>query len=121
MRSIRADLVNNIAEIARTIGDRTAFIEDATIIIGHLEGMPITDVNDFNGRCLNIYSWESFTPISFTVEELIYSGNLALITSTKIKSTLLRLESAYKPLYAQVDLYPTLREAMGEKGVLTSN
>lgn len=135
--NIRTDLVNNITEIDRFIADRTACIEDASVVIGHLEGEPITDVHDFNLRCINNYEWRRFVQTNFTVEELIYSGNLALISSPAIKNGLLRLESnykenkaeedhfrfdseelLYKPLYEHVDLNPMLRDYMGITGVL---
>ncbi|MBC8367628.1 hypothetical protein H8E52_09485 [bacterium] len=136
--NIKADLVNNIAEIDRFIEDRSGCIEDASIVIGHLEGVPIADLSDFNRRCIRNYEWRRFAQINFTFEELISSGNLALISSTRIKSSLLRLESAYtankaeedhyrfdseellyKPLYHQVDLHPMLRDFTGETGVLS--
>ncbi len=136
--NIRADLVNNIAEIDKFVGDRTVSIENANHIIEHIEGKPIEDPANFNARCIHIYNWKRFVQINFTVEELIYSGNLALISSDAVKFSLLRLESAYKtnkaeedhfrfdseellykPLYELADLHPMLRSYGGEAGVLT--
>ncbi len=137
LRNIRVDLVNNIAEIDEFVAARTRCIEDAGVIIGHLEGEPIDDVARFNLRCINIYNWKRFEQVNFTVEELIYSGNLALISSDAIKSSLLRLESVfkankaeedhfrfdaeellYKPVYELMDLHPMLRAYGGEPGAL---
>jgi len=135
--NIRVDLVRNIAEIDRFIDVRSSLIEDAGVIIGHLEGVPIADIHDFNQRCIHIYEWRRFSQINFTFEELISSGNLSLISSARIKSSLLKLESdykankaeedhfrfdseelLYKPMYDQIDLHPMLRDYMGETGVL---
>lgn len=41
--------------------------------------------------------------MNYTFEELVYSGNLALITNDTIKELLLRLESLYKQLKAEED------------------
>lgn len=138
LRNIRADLVNNIAEMDSFLTAREGCIEDAGVIISHLEGAPIEDVNDFNRRCVTIYDWKRFVQINFTVEELTYSGNLSLISSDKIKSSLLKLESAYKenkaeedhlrfdseellfkPIYENVDLHPMLRAVGGEADALS--
>ncbi len=138
LRNIRSDLVNNMAVIDGFIEDRTTSLENAGIIVGHIEGEPIADPTDFNARCIHIYNWKRFVQINFTVEELISSGNLALITSETIKSALLRLEAAYKankaeedhfrfdaeellykPLYEMLDLHPMLRAYGGEAGALT--
>jgi hypothetical protein len=138
LRNIRADLVDNIAEIDRFITVRTGCIEDAQVVVEYLDGKPIVDAHDFNQRCIHAYDWKRFTSVNYTFEELINSGNLALISSEAIKSSLLRLESAdkaakaeenhfrfdseellYKPLYAQVDLHPMLRDYTGEAKVLT--
>ena len=48
LRNIRADLVNNIAEMDSFLTAREGCIEDAGVIISHLEGAPIEDVNDFD-------------------------------------------------------------------------
>lgn len=137
LRNIRADLINNMAEIDEFIRVRTGYLEDAVVIIGHIEGAPITDAEDFNRRCINIYNWKRFEQVNYTVEELIYSGNLALISSDAIKSSLLRMESVfkankaeedhfrfdaeellYKPIYELLDLHPMLRAYGGEAGAL---
>ena len=47
---------------------------------------------------VNIYTWQKFTQINNTFQELMNSGNLALISNDSIKDTLLNIESLYSML-----------------------
>ncbi len=138
LANIRVDLVDNVARIDRFLEARSGLLEDAGVIVEQLDGASIADVNDFNRRCVNIYEWDRFVQVNFTVEELVSSGRLSLITNDRIKSFLFRLEAAYqenkaeedhlrfdaeellyKPLYEQLDLGPMLRAYMGEADALS--
>ncbi len=137
LSNIRVDLVENIARIDRFLDARTGMIEDAMVIVRQLDEGSIPDLSDFNRRCVNIYEWDRFVQVNFTVEELVSSGRLALLSSDRVKSHLFRLEAAYlvnkaeedhlrfdaeellyKPLYEQLDLGPMLRDFMGETDAL---
>lgn len=135
--NIRDDLVSNIAQIDIFLANRGANLEDAAFVIGQLEGDPPADVHEFNRRCVDIYEWQRFVQVNYTVQELISSGNLALLTNDRLKASLLKLESLYKaykaeedharfdseellykPIYAGLDLHPMLRAFGGEADVL---
>lgn len=137
LSNIRADLTENLAEIDRFISARADRIADAAAVVSSIESEEAVDAHEFNARCIHIYEWRRFSQINFTFEELLNSGKLALISNDGIKSSLLRLESAYKknkaeedhfrfdaeellykPLYEQVDLHPLLIDFESEAGIL---
>lgn len=98
LTNIKSDLKLNINEIQGYIKTRTKQIESANRVIEHFEGKPLTNLDDFNGDIINIYTWQKFYQINNTFQELTNSGNLALISNDSIKNTLLNLETLYKKL-----------------------
>lgn len=140
LENIRTDLGINLAEMDRYLETRTECIAAANRILAHFEGEPITDYSAFNADGVMIYSWQRFWQNNNTFQELVNSGNLALISNDAIKKTLLDIESLYKkmkseedhfrfdtetliyqPLYAQMDLNPLVndfeyRVSNGESG-----
>ena len=101
--NLRKDLTLNILEIDKYVQDRAVCIESAKTVLGHFEGKPITDVGAFNNLCMPIYNWQRFYQINNTFQELISSGNLALISNDSIKTILFNLESDYKVNKAEED------------------
>ena len=86
------------------------------------------DFSSFNADGVNIYSWQKFYQSNNTFQELVNSGNLAIISNDEIKNVLLNIESLYKkmkseedhfrfdtenmiytPLYALMDLSPLVK------------
>ncbi|MGA9575015.1 MAG: DUF6090 family protein [Lysobacterales bacterium] len=140
LENIKTDLDINLLEMDRYLDIRTESIAAANRIIEHFEGKPITDVSAFNADGVQIYSWQKFWQNNNTFQELVNSGNLALISSDAIKKKLLDIESLYKkmkseedhfrfdtekliyePLYGLMDLYPLVnnfeyRVSNGESG-----
>lgn len=98
LKNLKVDLKMNIAHIQDYITTREKAINSANTIISHYEGEPITDLETFNVHTVNIYTWQKFTQINNTFQELVNSGNLALISNDSIKGTLLNLESLYNTL-----------------------
>lgn len=129
LTNLRKDLVLNIREINKYISDRTVCIESAKIILEHFEGKPITNVAAFNNLCMPIYNWQRFYQVDNTFQELISSGNLALISSDSIKTLLFNMESLYKVNKAEEDhfrfdtevlIYQPLYELMDIKMMVES-
>jgi len=133
LSNIKQDLVNNIAHMEVFLTQRKACIISAQNVVAHLEGKPIDDWYAFNEDCIRIYDWRRFYQINYTFEELMYSGNLTIISNDSIKSLLLNLESLYKqtkaeedhfrfdseeiiykPIYSIMDLHPTLKMHIGQ-------
>ena len=95
LKNIKTDLVLNIAQLDTYITSRETAIISAKEVIAHYEGKPITDLKEFSRHTVNIYTWRKFSQINNTFQELINSGNLALISNDSIKNTLLNMESLY--------------------------
>ena len=129
LANIRGDLVDNVAEMDRYLAARTGYIASAQRIISHFEGKPIEDASAFNADGIDIYSWRRYYQINNTYQELVNSGNFALLSNARIKHGLLDLEAQYKkmkgeedhfrfdaetllyhPLYASMDLNPMVMD-----------
>lgn len=98
LENLKTDLNLNIAELDEYIAVRNSRIESANKVLEHFEGKPLTDLNDFAFHTTNIYIWQKFTQQDNTFQELVNSGNLALISNDSIKNGLLNLQSLYKKL-----------------------
>lgn len=98
LKNIKTDLQLNIAHLDTYIATRATAINSANTVINHYEGEPITDLKAFSRHTVNIYTWQKFSQINNTFQELMNSGNLALISNDSIKNTLLNMESLYKSL-----------------------
>jgi hypothetical protein len=96
--NLRTDLELNIAELDMYIETRNSRIASANKVLEHFEGKPITDYNEFAMNTTNIYVWQKFTQQDNTFQELVNSGNLALISNDSIKNGLLNLQALYKKL-----------------------
>ena len=98
LENVKTDLNLNISELDKYITVRNSRIESANKVLEHFEGKPLTDLNDFAFHTTNIYIWQKFSQHDNTFQELINSGNLALISNDSIKNGLLNLQALYKKL-----------------------
>ena len=98
LENLKTDLKLNIAELNKYIKVRNSRIESANKILEYFEGKQLTDLNDFAFHTTNIYIWQKFSQQDNTFQELINSGNLALISNDSIKNGLLNLQALYKKL-----------------------
>ena len=98
LKNLKTDLELNIAELDNYIAVRNSRIESATKVLEHYEGKPLTDLRDFTFHAVNVYGWQRFTQQDNTFQELVNSGNLALISSDSIKNGLLDLQALYNKL-----------------------
>ena len=103
LKNIKTDLKINIAELDKYIETRTQCIQAANSILEHFEGKPITDPSAFNALGISIYSWQKFYQSNNTFQELLNSGNLAIISNDSIKNMLLNIESLYKKMKSEED------------------
>ena len=103
LENIRTDLGINIQEMDRYLASRQAGIEAAQRIMAHFEGEPVTDYDAFNADGVSIYGWQKFYQTNNTFQELVNSGNLALISNQSIKTGLMDLESLYKTMKSEED------------------
>jgi len=105
LENIKTDLKINIQELDDYIKTRTQGIEAANIILEHIEGRSIDDLEEFNALGVQIYNWQKFHQNNNTFQELVGSGNLALISNDSIKNTLLDIETLYKKLKSEEEHY----------------
>jgi len=98
LQNLKTDLKLNIAELDKYITVRNSRIESANYVLEHFEGKPLTNLNDFAFHTTNIYIWQKFSQHDNTFQELVNSGNLALISNDSIKNGLLNLQALYKKL-----------------------
>ena len=105
LENIKTDLYLNLAEIDQYLDVRTESIEGAKRIIAHFEGEPVTDYSAFNADGVRIYNWQKFWQHNNTFQELVNSGNLALISNDAIKKSLFDIEAVYKKMKSEEDHY----------------
>ena len=105
LKNIKTDLIINIKELKSFINIRTESIKNAQTIIAHFEGKPILDYDEFNLLGTQIYNWQKFTSNNNTFQELLNSGNLAIISNDSIKNTLLNIDALYKKLKSEEEHY----------------
>ena len=105
LENIKTDLNINLLEMDRYLDIRTESIEGANRILEHFEGKPITDYSAFNADGVRIYNWQKFWQNNNTFQELVNSGNLALISNDAIKKSLFDIESIYKKMKSEEDHY----------------
>ncbi len=98
LENLKTDLQLNIAELDNYITVRNGRIESANKVLEYFEGKPLTDLNEFAYHTTNIYIWQKFTQQDNTFQELVNSGNLALISNDSIKDGLLNLQALYSKL-----------------------
>ena len=98
LKNLKTDLNLNITELDKYITVRNSRIESANKVLEHFEGKPLSDLNDFAFHTTNIYIWQKFSQQDNTFQELINSGNLALISNDSIKNGLLNLQALYRKL-----------------------
>jgi len=103
LRGIRTDLQANIAKANGVIAKRKVIIDAAQRVVAKIDGEPIADWKAFNEDCITVYAWQRYYPINFTVEELLNSGGLTLITNDSVRTYVLVLESLYKQAKAEED------------------
>jgi hypothetical protein len=105
LENVKTDLRLNIAEIDKYLQVRTKNIESATSILEHFDGKPINDYSAFNQLGVGIYNWQKFYMTNNTFQEMLNSGNLAIISDARIKNQLLDIEALYRKMKSEEDHY----------------
>ena len=98
LHNLRTDIELNIDEINKYLDTRNSSIESANKVLEYYEGKPLEDLNDLNFHATNVYIWYKFTLHDNSYQELVNSGNLAIISNDSIKNGLLNLQALYKKL-----------------------
>jgi hypothetical protein len=98
LMGIKSDLQLNLKELNAYKILRETSVNSAETILSFFEGEEIVDPNKFNFHNLNVQVWYPIKKNDNTFQELINSGNLAIISNNSIKNTLLNLQLGYKQI-----------------------
>ncbi|MBO6793044.1 DUF6090 family protein [Polaribacter sp.] len=98
LKNIKTDLVITNLEIDQYISNRTERAISASNVVEHYNGRPVTDWNEFNKYTIDVYTWQRFYQTDNTFQELMNSGNFAIISNDSIKNELLTVDKLYKKL-----------------------
>ena len=98
LKGIKSDLHLNLLELNAYKLKRETSVKSAEIILTFFEEEITIDPNEFNFHNLNVQVWYPIKKNDNTFQELINSGNLAIISNDYIKNTLLNLQLGYKQI-----------------------
>jgi len=103
LENIKMDLEIGILDLESYIATRKQMIDNALLILEYFDGKELSDLSAFNELAVPIYSWQKYHLNNNSYQELINSGNLALLSNDSIKTMLLNLESIYKIMKSEED------------------
>ena len=98
LRNIKADFELNKASIEEFMKAREDCIESSEVLIDLFEGKRELNLNEFNYHAIMVMVWFPFHPQDNTYQELMNSGNLALISNKSIKDGLQNMQSSFKAI-----------------------
>ena len=98
LQNLKTDLKLNITELETFIISRNRIVESANIVIDYFDQQEIKDIDQFNYHIWTVLLFFPLDRSSNTFQELINSGNLAIISNDSIKNKLLDMEMGYKKI-----------------------
>ena len=98
LTNIKSDLHLNLAELKAYIVLREKSVSSAETILDIFENEKDIDPDEFNFHNLNVQIWRPFNKNNNAYQELINSGNLAIISNDSIKNLLVNSELNYKQI-----------------------
>jgi hypothetical protein len=105
LSNIKTDLNISIEEMEKYTERCSSLIESGKRTLEHFNGKPVEDWNAFNRDIADVYTWQRFYLMDNTFQELMNSGNLAIISNDSIKAGLLDLDVMNKHLKYNEDHY----------------
>jgi hypothetical protein len=103
LANLRVDLESNIEELERVLELRRSRIVSAQRVLEYFEGKPLDDLADFNYHNIHVHLWQKYYQNNNTFQQLVNSGNLAIIRNESIKNELMNLELLYKKMKSDED------------------
>ena len=98
LTGIKSDLNLNLTELKDYITTRETSVNSAETILEIFENKKEVDPDKFNFHNLNVQIWYPFNKNNNSYQELINSGNLAIISNDSIKNLLINMELGYKQI-----------------------
>ena len=96
LENIKTDLLLNIEELNNFIEARSSCVASCEKVIKYFDGEIELDLNDFNFHSLSIMIWFPFVQHDNAYQELLNSGNLAILSEKKIKNGLQNMQVGFK-------------------------
>lgn len=96
LESIKTDLLLNIDELNSFIEARESCIRSCDRLLDFYNETTPLDLNEFNFHSLNVMIWFPFKQHDNTYQELLNSGNLAIISDKVIRNGLQNMQVGYK-------------------------
>ena len=98
LTGIKSDLNLNLIELKNYTSTRETSVNSAKTILDIFNNKKELISDEFNFHSLNIQIWSPFKRNNKTYQELINSGNLAIISNDSIKNLLLNMELSFKQI-----------------------
>ncbi|WP_370476741.1 DUF6090 family protein [Tamlana flava] len=98
LSGIKSDMKLTIIELENYTNLRKTSINSAENIIQMFNNKKEPTLDEFNFHNLNVQIWSPFKKNDNTYQELINSGNFAIISNDSIKDILLNIELVYKEI-----------------------
>ena len=96
LSNINADLVLNMTSLEEFIDAREAIIQSVDVLLEYFEREKALNLDSFNLNNLNVLVWYPFIQNANTYQELMNSGNFAIISNKEIKNELQDMQSEYE-------------------------
>ena len=98
LSGIKSDLNLNSMELKNYTEKRETSVNSAKTILDYFNNKKEVITDEFNFHSLNVQIWSPFKRNDNTYQELINSGNLAIISNDSIKNLLLNMQLSYKEI-----------------------
>jgi hypothetical protein len=98
LQNLKEDLHLNIRSLQDFTTTRQRSILAIDTLIQYFEGEQALNLTSFNSNNLEVLEWYPFVQNANTYQEMMNSGNLALISNREIKSALQNMETQYEKL-----------------------
>jgi hypothetical protein len=98
LSGIESDLNLNLIELKTFITTRETSVSSAETILDFFNNKKEVVPDEFNFNSLNVQIWYPFKKNDNTYQELINSGNLAIISNDSIKDILINSQLGYKQI-----------------------
>ncbi len=96
LENIKTDLLLNIEELNNFIDARKSNIASCEKVLKYFNGNLELDLDDFNKHSLSIMIWFPLNQHDNSYQELLNSGNLAILSEKRIKNGLQNMQVGFK-------------------------
>ena len=99
LANIKADIGLNITSLEEFIIARKSSIQSVNTILPYFNGKELRNFHQFNYNNLAVLDWYPFVQHANTMNELISSGNLSLISNKSILHQIQEMQTNYEDIF----------------------